>query len=591
MFSAMNTFWGFFMIKKPGFFRALSLCIICALCISSATLASASAQEANASVFRMERPETTREYREFQRAGTNALSAAVVPQQYEGRSTVLDEEKESLPSSYNTAEYGLVTPAKDQGSLNTCWVFAGLSSFETALLKNGYGAYDLSEEHANYWSTKRENGSGWQRNFYDAGYSQMIPGYLTSWSGPRLESEVPYRSGDGLPFTQLDKGKTSFGADGLIFLSGERATVKRAVLDYGSVTAGCSTIRKYFSRDLTAFACLDDIPSGTDTQGHVVAVIGWDDSFPKERFNSFSRPKNDGAWLVKSSWGTGHGENGCYWISYEDKYLFSKRYGKNYAVTDIQKIKRNCQLFQNEIYGATWDMTVYKEENGNKIYQDKITYSNVFDFSGGYNRVEQVIFESECIGARYTVHYIPLENGIPTEDTAKWHELASGTVPYSGYISCDTKRFEAPEGKAAIGITIDASGTSRSCSLGVGEWLKNTIAGRITFLPDAKKGDSYLFLDGHATELLEFYKKEHNDDIGGTFVIKAVVSKEETGGDIDGDGALTVSDILDMQKHIASLVVIDKDIIDDVADLNNDGILSVADVLLAQNILAKKAAV
>lgn len=586
----MNTFWGFFMIKKPGFFRALSLCIICALCISSATLASASAQEADASVFRMERPETTREYREFQRAGTNALSA-VVPQQYEGRSTVLDEEKESLPSSYNTAEYGLVTPAKDQGSLNTCWVFAGLSSFETALLKNGFGAYDLSEEHANYWSTKRENGTGWQRNFYDAGYSQMIPGYLTSWSGPRLESEIPYRSGDGLSFTQLDKGKTGFGAEGLIFLSGERATVKRAVLDYGSVTAGCSTIRKYFSRDLTAFACLDDIPPGTDTQGHVVAVIGWDDSFPKERFNSFSRPKNDGAWLVKSSWGTGHGENGCYWISYEDKYLFSKRYGKNYAVTDIQKIKRNCQLFQNEIYGATWDMTVYKEENGNKIYQDKITYSNVFDFSGGYNRVEQVIFESECIGARYTVHYIPLENGIPTEDTAKWHELASGTVPYSGYISCDTKRFEAPEGKAAIGITIDASGTSRSCSLGVGEWLKNTIAGRITFLPDAKKGDSYLFLDGHATELLEFYKKEHNDDIGGTFVIKAVVSKEETGGDIDGDGVLTVSDILDMQKHIASMVVIDKDIIDDVADLNNDGILSVADVLLAQNILAKKAAV
>lgn len=55
-----------------------------------------------------------------------------------------------------------------------------------------------------------------------------------------------------------------------------------------------------------------------------------------------------------------------------------------------------------------------------------------------------------------------------------------------------------------------------------------------------------------------------------------------------GDGVLTVSDIIDMQKHIANMVNIDKDIIDDVADLNKDGILSVADVLMAQNILAKK---
>lgn len=575
------------MIKNRGFFRALSLCIICALCISSGTLSGVSAQETKALVYRMERPETTKEYRDYQRAGSGTLPNAAVPQQYEGRLTVLDEKKEPLPSSYNAAEHGLVTPVKNQGNLNTCWAFAGLSSFETSLLKNGFGAYDLSEEHANHWSTTRKNGTGWQRSFYDAGYSQMIPGYLTSWSGPRLESEIPYRSGDGLSFSQLDKGKTSFGAEGLIFLSGERATVKRAVLDYGSVTAGCSTIRKYFSRDLTAFACLDDIPPGTDTQGHVVAVIGWDDSFPKERFNQFSRPENDGAWLVKSSWGTGRGENGCYWISYEDKYLFSKRFGKIYAIAEVQKIKRNWQLLQNEIYGATWDMAVYKEENGNKIYQDKITYSNVFDFSGG-SRVEQVIFESDCIGARYTVNYIPLENGIPTEDTAKWHELASGTIPYSGYISCGTKRFEVPEGKAAIGVTIDASGTGQSCSLGVGEWLENTVIGRITFLPEAKKGASYLFLDGKATELMDFYKKEHNDGIGGTLVIKAVVSKEETGGDVDGDGTLTVSDILDMQKHIANMAVIDKDIIDDVADLNKDGILSVADVLMAQNILAKK---
>lgn len=576
------------MNKKRIIHCTISLCTVCALCLQPGMQAAVYAQETEGTAYRMEQPAVTEEYRDFQRSDAVLFSQAIVPQQYEGHSTAFKGKEQTLPSSYSAAENGLVTPAKDQGNLNNCWVFAGLSSFETALLKNGFGTYNLSEEHANHWSAKRENGTGWQRNYYDAGYSQMIPGYLTSWSGPRLESEIPYRSGDGLSFSQIDTGKTKFGADGLIFLSGDRATIKRAVLDYGSVTAGCSTVRKYFSSDLTAFACLDDIPPGTDAQGHVVAVIGWDDSFPKERFNAVSRPKSDGAWLVKSSWGTGRGENGCYWISYEHKYLFSKRFGKNYAITGVQKIKRSQQLLQNEIYGATWDMTVYKEENGNKIYQNGITYANVFDFSGGYNTVEQVIFESECAGAKYTVYYIPLENGIPTEDTARWRKLAKGVAPYSGYISCDTKRFNAPVGKAAIGVTIDASGTGQSCSLGVGEWLENTTAGRITFLPDPKAGSCYLFLDGKAFELMELYKTEHNDEIGGTLVIKAVVSKKETGGDIDGNGTLTVSDILTMQKHIAHILIIDEDILADVADLNEDGTLSVADVLAAQNILAKK---
>lgn len=575
------------MNKKRVFSRALSLCIVCALCLQ-AGIQAVCAKDTEAAAYRMGQPETTKEYGDFERFGGNVISQTVIPQQYESRATVFKEGKQAFPSSYSAMEGGLVTPAKNQGNLNTCWVFAGLSSFETAMLKNGFGPYDFSEEHANHWSAKRENGTGWQRNFYDAGYSQMIRGYLTSWSGPRLESEIPYRSGDGLTFSQLDKGKTSFGANGLVFLADDHATIKRAVLDYGSVTAGCSTIRKYFSRDLTAFACLDDIPPGADAQGHVVAVTGWDDSFPKERFNAVSRPKNDGAWLVKSSWGTQRGENGFYWISYEDKLLFSKRFGKNYAVTDVQKIKRSMRLLQNEIYGATWDMTVYEEENGNKIYQNGITYANVFDFSGGYHTIEQVIFESECVGAGYTVHYIPLENGVPTEDTAKWLELAKGSVPYSGYISCGTTRFEAPGGRAAIGVTIDATGTGRSCSLGVGEWLENTTAGRITFLPDPKAGDSYLFLAGKAYELMEFYKTENNDEIGGTLVIKTVVSKKETGGDIDGDGFLTVADILSMQKHIARILIIDEDIIAEAADLNKDGVLSVADVLAAQNILAKK---
>lgn len=573
------------MNKKRAIPRILCFSLASILCIQigTQTFFALCGQDVR---YRADRPRYTQEYLDY--TAQTGHTEAVIPQQYESAPADAENESLSFPSSYSSAAAGYVTPVKDQGSLNTCWDFAGISSLETYLIKMGYGAFDFSEEHANHWATKRKNGTGWQRSYYDAGYSQMMPGYFTSWSGPRPEQEIPYRSGDGLDFEELDRGTTRFGVTGLAFLDGtHRETVKQAVIEYGGVTAGCSALRRYFNAGHTAFACLENIPAGANAEGHVVAVVGWDDNFSKLNFNPVSMPQNDGAWLVKSSWGQNRGENGYYWISYEDKYLFNKRFGKNYVITGAQKIKRNQKLLQNEIYGATWDMAIYEEMDGHKIYQDNITYANVYDFGEGY-ALEQVLFESECIGAKYQIDYIPFKNGAPSEDPATWQRLASGTVPYSGYIGCDTGIFSLPEGNGAIGVTIDASGTGRSCSLGVGEWLNNTSAGRITFLPDPKPGESWLFIGGKPHELMDFYQTSLSDETGGTLVIKAVVSKKEVACDINGDGFLTLSDILDMQKYIAGIIMIDPDLITDVADLNGDGQLSVADVLGAQNILAHK---
>ena len=41
---------------------------------------------------------------------------------------------------------------------------------------------------------------------------------------------------------------------------------------------------------------------------HAVAVIGWDDNYPKENFVEGHQPPEDGAWLVKNSWGSGERE-------------------------------------------------------------------------------------------------------------------------------------------------------------------------------------------------------------------------------------------------------------------------------------------
>ena len=61
--------------------------------------------------------------------------------------------------------------------------------------------------------------------------------------------------------------------------------------------------------------------------GHVVAVIGWDDNFPKESFDVAGREKTtiNGAWLIRNSWGDDNEthDHGYFWCSYEQQADFA----------------------------------------------------------------------------------------------------------------------------------------------------------------------------------------------------------------------------------------------------------------------------
>ena len=54
---------------------------------------------------------------------------------------------------------------------------------------------------------------------------------------------------------------------------------------------------------------------------HAILIVGWDDNYSRDNFRDNNKPKNDGAWLVKNSWGNYNDEGGYFWISYEDKTL------------------------------------------------------------------------------------------------------------------------------------------------------------------------------------------------------------------------------------------------------------------------------
>ena len=316
-------------------------------------------------------------------------------------------------------------------------------------------------------------------------------------------------------------------------------------MDNGSIYAAYSHSPYYENNDRTAYFCPQGSPKST---GHAIAIVGWDDNYSKENFKAINGvlPENDGAWLVKNSWGDYNTLNGYFWLSYEDSYLFSSTFKYNFAVEDVTEITDDVKLMQNEIYGATYEF--------NYINDDSVTYLNLFNFSEGYNKLDSVMFETTAKNSDYEIYYVPAENKIPMSDETKWTKLNSGKVPYSGYLNIDTNDFDLPVTYGAIAVKIKKNNESEKNTIGVGEWL-NKSNGQFAFINESQKGESFIYQNGTMTDLLDWYKTERDDNFGGTFVIKAVTNKTELAvtllGDIDLNNKIDIKDATDLQIAIS----------------------------------------
>lgn len=489
---------------------------------------------------------------------------------------------EDLPSSYSAKEEGFVTDIKKQ-LYNDCWAYAGLAAFESKLLKNGFNIESMAVDHLNLWATKRSNGKGWQRNRLGEGYTYISSGYLTSWQGGVEQTDLKDFDfsldyyGDQMP-TDLAK----YGVTAIKYVDGkDRNEIKNAIMQNGGVFTSYATTSVCYSADNTAYFMPESYTGSYS--GHSIEIVGWDDNYSRMSFNSAlgEKPKNDGAWLVKNSWGNYNSLDGYFWISYEDKYVFGSKYDPSFTIEQVEKIDSGTKLLQNEIYGATYTYGY--------IDSEEITYINRFDFDKEFNTLDKVIFETKTAGAEYDVYYIPIENDIPAKDQSKWTRLDGGIVDYNGYICCDFEDFKVPDTDGAIGVKINTAklneGVDKADSenyvvngIGVNEWLVKT-DGEYTFINESKSGDSYVCTSGIMMDVMDIYSGSLGDDMGGTLVIKAVTKKTaEEGllGDVDLDKTLTVMDATYVQKSIVQLIELN-DIQKKNADYNGDGIIDVTD--------------
>lgn len=242
----------------------------------------------------------------------------------------------SLDSYYSSSELGQVTSVKDQGNTELCWAFGITSMGETSLIKQGIAStnIDFSEKHFGYFMYNRKNdilnntkgdktkvSGDWR---YAGGNSLLAMLSLTGWYGLAKENIAPFNTGKWRLSDSVGQKDSAILKNGF-FLGDtpQAAVVKSYIIGYGSVVMAYHAPEEtweetaYYGKNHEAYNC----NSARQAANHIVAIVGWDDSYSRDNFNSGSRPSRDGAWIVKNSWGNQEGSNGYTYISYEDKSL------------------------------------------------------------------------------------------------------------------------------------------------------------------------------------------------------------------------------------------------------------------------------
>ncbi|WP_462272648.1 lectin like domain-containing protein [Methanohalophilus sp.] len=227
---------------------------------------------------------------------------------------------QSLPDSYDLRKQNRLTPVKDQGETGSCWSFAAYASLESCTYDEG--PYDFSENHMkNILSNESPTGFDYEQG----GNMLMATAYLARWSGPVNETDDPYNDTSSYnDYTNPDKPVARHVQEVLYLPARNNVSandnLKEAVMEYGALYTNFKLKRNpngdgYEGLDANATTYYYN---GSEYDGgHAVALVGWNDSFPKEKF--VYEPPEDGAFIVKNSWGTQAGDSGYLYISYYEK--------------------------------------------------------------------------------------------------------------------------------------------------------------------------------------------------------------------------------------------------------------------------------
>lgn len=353
--------------------------------------------------------------------------------------------EEELPASYDSRDYGYVSPVKNQGLDGACWTFAATGALESYMLKfygekdeNGKvinnNEFDFSENHIRYMSScDFNNPLGYNVGINSGGNTLMSSSYFLNDFGPvddendmyytdDLHHKRDYSATKDIPKSDYKVDSVSFlpqiiplndkESSNLSFLENNLELFKSEPEKYSDYLNLYYQLKNKQNLFNNRYSYLDDIKRLVMEYGsvvcgvyynsayltadghnlycnklgnnHQVLIVGWDDSYSKNNFKSV--PATDGAFIVKNSWGEDSRDNGYFYLSYSDYNLFF----------DLMAITSVVDRVDNEIvysldpfgmvdaicYDAQYNPVSYGNSFEKKTENEKIAAVGLYAFSG-----------------------------------------------------------------------------------------------------------------------------------------------------------------------------------------------------------------
>ena len=412
-----------------------------------------------------------------------------------------------IPSTYNSVDEGFVTSIKNQNPYGNCWAYAACSVAESYLIKKGMASsdIDLSEAHLNYYmyhnkGDKYENTDNDQTNvigkysFTDVGADPRMLQLAMSNFGLASETIYPISKITTMQGSKEDQNNTQYVMTNSNLLcqqaKGNESIIKQAILDNGSVLAcyyDTSTAYKnsnyYNSNEVNSF-------------NHAISIVGWDDSYAANNFDN--KPTRNGAWLIKNSWGTGFGNQGYFWMSY-DEYSLGSVYSYEFKNKDEENIYQYDGTNNALRYTLSSNTSTYANEFLVKRTNEELNAVSVGSATSNISYKLEIYTNLTDINNPTSGNCEVNQNGIIENDGINYIKLSKGiSLKDNTYYSIVFTLFGTNENNASIMLDATLKGTD------------------IEFIADTS--NEYCFIKSYNT----WGKLSDN-----TFRIKGITIKEE----------------------------------------------------------------
>lgn len=483
-----------------------------------------------------------------------------------------------IPKAYSAVENNQVSSVKNQGAWGTCWAFSAISSAESAYINLNGKEADLSESHlVNFFYTDSLSGpdGGLEGDgvipltaakTMQGGNHAFTTFAMARWTGiadEALDAGLVYPVEASHNTKELNIEDKYAYADTMHLQNAywinksNRDEIKKAVMEYGSVSTHYMysdyndsayvdvMLEKYGLEKYTGPA-LYYYTSMPNEEGHAVSIVGWDDDFDKNNFAytfinqqeilAFGRkaqlPENNGAWLIKNSWGDEYGDDGYFWMSYEDASLAETMY-----VFDFENADNYSHIYQ---YDGSAGVHYEASEDG-------ITAAAVYDVSGDdaddYQTIEAVGIGIASVNTDYTVK---IYTGLKDEsepDSGTLRRIVKGKTSFQGYYTIKLERTLSlkPGEKFAVVVVLENGKLDEENKSAIFIDQSYTNAKAVKFAANVNKGETFRKINDVWTDAFE---REEYDDVQnkdgnllykGNYRIKAYSSDGDNGGNGEDD--------------------------------------------------------